>query len=60
LVKQQTELLTSDTNIVPNVLTIMPDSVSSSVFGTNLVHGQITPEEFCETLTTKAAEAGDK
>ena len=63
LVKQQAELLTSDTNIVPNVLTIMPDSVSSSVFGTNLVqlvNGQITPEEFCETLTTKAAEAGDK
>lgn len=63
LVKQQTELLTSDTNIVPNVLNIMPDSVSSSVFGTNLVqlvNGQITPEEFCETLTTKAAEAGDR
>lgn len=63
LVKQQAELLTSDTNIVPNVKTIMPDSVATSVFGTNLVqlvNGQITPEEFCETLTTKAAEAGDK
>ena len=55
--------MTSDTNIVPNVKTIMPDSVATSVFGTNLVqlvNGQITPEEFCETLTTKAAEAGDK
>lgn len=63
LVKQQIELLTSDTNIVPNVLNIMPDSVANSVFGTNLVqlvNGQTTPEEFCETLTTKAAEAGDK
>ena len=63
LIKQQIELLTSDTNIVPNVLNIMPDSVSSSVFGTNLVqlvNGQITPKEFCETLTTKAAEAGDE
>ncbi len=63
LVKQQTELLTSDTNIVPNVSKIMPESVSNSVFGTNLVqlvNGQITPKEFCEILTTKAAEAGDK
>ena len=63
LVKQQTELLSSDTNIVPNVLNIMPDSVSGSVFGTNLVqlvNGQTTPEEFCEILSTKAAEAVDK
>ena len=63
LVKQQTELLSSDTNIVPNVLNIMPDSVSGSVFGTNLVqlvNGQTTPKEFCEILSTKAAEAVDK
>ena len=63
LVKQQVELLTSETNIVPNVLNIMPDSIANSVFGTNLVqlvNGQTTPEGFCETLTSKAIEAGDK
>ena len=63
LVKQQTELLTADTNIVPNVLNIMPDSVMNSVFGTNLVqlvNGQITPEDFCDILTTKSAEASEE
>lgn len=62
LVKQQAELLTADTIIVPNFNKIMPDSVAESVFGTTLVqlvNGQITPEEFCDILTTKSVEAND-
>ncbi len=62
LVKEQTEKLGSDATIVPNVISIMPDSVGNSVFAnalTQLVNGTITPEDFCNTLTVKSEEAKD-
>lgn len=60
LIAAQSEKLNSDTTIVPNVLSIMPDSVANSVFAnelTQLVNGATTPEQFCANLTTKSQEA---
>lgn len=62
LVKEQTELLTSETKIVPNVLNIMLDSVATGDFGTNLVpliNGEIDEETFCNILTKKSIEASE-
>lgn len=60
LVKAQTELISEGTILVPNFGGIMVDSISGEVFGTilvQLVTGSITPEEFCNQLTTKSKEA---
>lgn len=62
LIKQQTELCTSDTTMVPNFTDIMVSSVSTSTFANDLVqlvNGNMTPEEFCQDLTTKSQEAMD-
>lgn len=60
LVKAQTELVTEDTTIVPSIASIMVDSVANDVFANDLVqlvNGAITPEQFCQDLTTKSEEA---
>lgn len=62
LIKQQTELCTSDTTMVPNFSSIMISSVADSVFANDLVqlvNGNMTPEQFCQDLTTKSQEAMD-
>ncbi|MCD7820510.1 MAG: carbohydrate ABC transporter substrate-binding protein, partial [Lachnospiraceae bacterium] len=63
LISQQTELVTSETTIVPSVASIMVDSVANDVFANDLVqlvNGTITAEEFCADLTTKSQEAADE
>ncbi len=60
LIAAQSERLKADTTLVPNVLSIMPDSVANSVFAnelTQMVNGATTPEQFCANLTTKSEEA---
>lgn len=62
LVRQQAELLTKDTTIVPALASIMVDSVANSIFGTTLVqyvNGDMSAEEFCNILTTKSKEAAE-
>ncbi len=62
LVARQTELVTGETKIVPTVADIMVTSVADSVFANDLVqlvNGAITPEQFCQDLTTKSKESAD-
>lgn len=63
LAKAQTELATAETTIVPAMEIIMVDSVAYEVLGNaivQMVNGDITPEEFCQTLTTKSMEATEE
>lgn len=60
LIAAQSRKLNDDTTLVPNILSIMPDSVANSVFAnelTQMVNGATTPEQFCANLTTKSLEA---
>lgn len=62
LVKAQTELITEKSVIVPALASIMVDSVANNVFANDLVqlaNGAMTPEQFCQDLTTKSAEASE-
>lgn len=50
----------SETKFAPNLLDIIPTSVAETEFGKllpKLADGTLTPEQFCEELTKKAAEA---
>ncbi len=63
LVSRQTELCTEDTLIVPSIADIMVTSVADSVFANDLVqlvNGAITPEQFCQDLSTKSQESADE
>lgn len=60
LVSAQATLLTDTTTIVPSLASIMPDSVANDVFANmlvQLVNDAITPEQFCQSLTTKSEES---
>lgn len=51
---------TTETRFAPNLLDIIPTSVAETEFGKllpKLADGTLTPEQFCEELTKKAAEA---
>lgn len=51
---------TAETKFAPNLLDIIPTSVAETEFGKllpKLADGTLTPEQFCEELTKKAAEA---
>lgn len=55
-----TSAQTAETKFAPNLLDIMPTSVAETEFGKllpKLADGKLTPEQFCEELTKKAAEA---
>lgn len=63
LIARQTELVNSETKMVPNFSSIMVSSVADTVFANDLVqlvNGNMTPEEFCQDLTTKSQEAMDE
>lgn len=63
LIAAQTELVNSDTKMVPSVSGLMVSSVADTVFANDLVQlvtGAMTPEEFCADLTLKSEESRDE
>lgn len=63
LIAAQTELVNSDTRMVPSVSSLMVQSVADTVFAndiTQLATGAMTPEQFVEDLTVKSKESQDE
>lgn len=62
LIKAQTEMVTEETTIVPPLSNIMVSSVANDVFANDLIQlatGALTPEAFCQDLTTKSQESAE-
>lgn len=60
LFSQQIAKTTDATVVVPNFADCMISSIASQVFGvtlTQLYNGDITPQEFCDIMSQKSAEA---